>query len=80
MATQVLRSNELDVLDAPVYSGPLTRLIECVDTEELVESEELSVSTTKALSGAKGILVAMSLEGGILLSAFFIWQVVRSLL
>jgi hypothetical protein len=79
MATQVLSTHETGMLDAPAYSGPLTRLLECVDTEELVESRELSVSTVRALGGARSILVALSIEGGVLLSAFLVWQIFRGM-
>ena len=80
MATQVVRTHNTDVLEHPVYSGSLVRLLDSIDREELVESDkELSVSTGRALGGARGILTALSLEGGVAVAAFFLWQMIRSL-
>lgn len=79
MATQVITNHEMDVLEPPAYSGSLPRLLECIDTEELVEDKELSVSTSRALAGARSVLVALVAEGGVAFAAFFVWMVVRSL-
>ncbi|MGA8041293.1 MAG: hypothetical protein WCA37_00685 [Terracidiphilus sp.] len=79
MATQVIRNHNTDVLEHPVYSGSLVGLLASIDRDELVEDErELSVSTGKALGGARSIFAALGLEGGVAAVAFLLWQIVHS--
>jgi hypothetical protein len=82
MATQVLGNQELDALEAPAFSGSLAQLLESYESEaepQFREGEALSFSRGKGLSGARGFLVAIGLEGAVLLSAFGIWQFFRLL-
>ncbi|MDE3062176.1 MAG: hypothetical protein KGJ51_03860 [Acidobacteriota bacterium] len=79
MATQAIRKQETELAHAPAYSGSLTQLLEFIDREELVENNKLGVSTGKALGGAKSVLVALGLEGGVVMAVFFVWQIVRSM-
>ena len=82
MATQVLGNQELDALEAPAFSGSLAQLLESYESEaepQFREGEGLPLSRGKALRGAKGFLVAVGLEGGVLLSAFGVWQFFRLL-
>ena len=79
MATQAIRKQETELAHAPAYSGSLAQLLDSIDREELVEDKNLGVSTGKALGGAKSVLVALGLEGGVAIAVFFVWQIVRSL-
>ncbi len=79
MATQVLGSREMDELDVSAWSGFLPQMLDSCEMEDLAEDEASRFSPGKALRGARGLLVALSLEAGILLSAFFVWQIIRSL-
>lgn len=80
MATQVITSQDSELPTTAVYSGSLSELLSCLDMGELVEDgQELAISTGRAVSGARGVLVALALEGGVMLAAFFAWQIVHSL-
>lgn len=83
MATQVLGNQEMDVLEAPVFSGSLAQMLESYESEtepQLREDEGISFSCGRALRGARGFLIAIGLEGAVLLSAFGFWQFFRLLL
>ena len=79
MATQAIGKHEVDGLSGPAFSCTLSRLLESWESEGRAQDEAGDFSPVKALRGAKGILFAIGLEGGVLLSAFIAWQLIRSL-
>ena len=79
MATQAIGKHEVDGLTGPAFSCTLSRLLESWESEGRAQDEAGDFSPVKALRGAKGILFAIGLEGGVLLSAFIAWQLIRSL-
>ena len=79
MATQAIGKQEVDGLSGPAFSCTLARLLESWESEGPPQDEAGDFSPAKALRGAKGILFAIGLEGGVLLSAFIAWQLIRSL-
>ena len=79
MATHAMGNQEVEGLGTPAFSVSLAGMVEGCEAEEQVEGEVLCFSTGKALRGARGFLVALGLEGGMLVAAFLVWQVVRSL-
>ncbi len=60
-----------------IYSGPLLPPSLCVVPALPKLADGLKISRTEALSGAKGALVALGLEGVAALIFFGIWQLLR---
>ncbi len=82
MATQVFGNQEKNALEAPAFSGLLAQMLDSYTSEtepQFREGDGFYFSCGKALRGAKGFLVAIGLEGAVLLSAFGIWQFFRLL-
>lgn len=79
MATQAIGKHEVDGLSGPAFSCTLSRLLESWESEGRAQDEAGDFSPVKALRGAKGLLFAIGLEGGVLALGFFLWQMVRTL-
>ena len=82
MATQVLGNQKMDALETPAFSGLLAQMLDSYTSEtepQFREGDGLYFSCGKALRGARGFLVAIGLEGAVLLSAFGVWQFFRLL-
>ena len=79
MATQVIGKQEMHSLNAPDCSFSLARLAEGWEAEDLEEDEAQLFAPARALRGARGILFALGLEGGVLALGFFLWQMIRTM-